>query len=616
MDWYITSPDTNAKEYQVEASDWELTRYLDASRPSQGKVVVPRKTPAIKKSWIRAVEDGQTKFLGYISRKPAISGAKKTIEVRGVEALLWERYAGNYGYPGNDFDIPYIRLQHIFSSDPPNQGYDRWHIKGSIGLLWYAQSKIPLGRGYFTKGYVPFPYGGDPRPLPIRGPWHLFDFDEWVYRLPGGGKKSRLGTKNIYINGSLITEEATYAAMKASSSMAIYRDDNDLYAKPYDSSGLYLGELNNDWFADMAFDCRIRLGTLDKYDDYITAPLKTGFNRIGDILTSIAPIHDLNVRWRYAGNICYMDVLEDFDDDGIFSIKGEDCEEINYEMQAELEPDCVLCLGEGSDQVRQALSVVDLSPGGAYIEKISEFDGGFADPYGSLHDLALAEWHDTRKGELITVQGKDFGCLIPGNTVELETDEDGKIEYTIHRVLLQARKSPTISLGGREVDIIDAVRSQNKASNIYLQQGLVEMGSTTPASGNITIGDLDTADTPYTSPSFTAPAYSTVSGRKPRWLLDVTISPPANTYIPQVFCTFWVCVYSSTTGIDTWVVPNGGTQWYLLCDSVNKIDITNWINWGGTNYIRVHCRYRGYWSGTAPVCTCSISSKLYARRVV
>lgn len=614
MDWYITALGSS-QEYFVDCFDWELSRVLEASRPAEGKIIIPRSTPALKKSWIRAEEDGQTKFLGYISRRPSISGTKQTVEVRGVEALLWQCHTGNYGYMAAVAGTPFTRLQHIFSSDAPTQGYDRWRQKGPIGLIWYANSRMAPGRGYFTKGYVPYPYGGEPSGLVARGPWVLFDFARYIYRLPGGGTNSRIGSAAGYINGSLLAEQASYAALQAASVVSCYRDTADMFVRIYETAGLYLGELNNEFFFDNWRDTKVRLGQLDAYDTYLDAPFRVGHDDlIGDLLIGIAEVHEQNVRWRYSNDgHCYMDVLEDFEDDGVCTIREGDCEKIEFSTSSEIEPDALIGLGNGGVHVRQVHSVVNLAPGGAFFETNEPFDGGFTDPYGSLFSLTKAKWDSLQKGDLIQITSKHHDHLQPGRLCDLQLADELLKNKSVHKITWKAGKSAVISLGGREYDIIDSVRAKRDISNAYLAQSLYELTDNATNSGNIIIGDLDTADTPYTtSGAYTLPAYE--SEDLPVWLIDVSIKAPTTAVARTPICTFWVCVYSSTTGIDSYVVPNSGTQWYQLGETVEGIDLTQFANWGGSNYVRVHCRFRGYWDVTPPACTCSISSRIYARR--
>jgi len=616
MEWFIT--DRAGQEIALDVSRYELSRFLDASRPAQAKIAAAESSPALFKQWLRAEEDGDTIFSGYISGRPAVDSGKMVIEGRGVEALLWQKACGNYGYPSKDVinNINYARLSHLFSSDPPDQGYDRYRLKGCIGLLWAAASKIPPGRGYFTKGYVPFPYGGDAGISATRGPWVLFDYTNWIFRLPGGGTNSRIGSAPIYINGSLMTEEVSLSALKSSSALSVYRDAQDLYMKPLESGLQYLGELNNDYFASYAFDTRVRLGNLDNPDTAIEGPVSTKHtDKFGDVAVKLATIHGLNVRYRYQGYLARMDFLEDFEDDGLFEIQKEDYHKATPEPNASPAPDALIGLGHGSKEVRQVHSVCNLEPGGAFLEATAEYAEAFNDPYGSLYALTLEEWEQLQTEDIFNLTSDRLNHLIPGNPVLLEKEDGSIIEAQVAKVVRRSGKATSISIGGREKDLIDAAQAMASASSLFQAKNMIEVGGTASASGNITIGDVDSADTPYTSASFTAPAYATYAGGRPRWLLDVGISAPANTYFYPGYCTFWVCVHSATATLDSYTVPRSATQWYLLGDSVTGIDITDNINWGGTNYIRIHCRFRGSWS-TLPTLTCSISSKLYIRRVI
>lgn len=615
MDWYFSTP--SGQEYFVDAVDWSLDRVLDASRPSEGKITVPRSITALKKCFVRAEEDGQTKFLGFISRKPSISGSKKQVEMRGVEALLWHRRLGNYGYMAKVAEWPFTRLQHIFSSSTPGQAYDRWQQKGNIGLIWFANSKMPPGRGLFSQRYTSTecPWGVEPAGLQALGPWQLFNYDNYIYKFPGGGSNSRIGNASIYMNGSLMTEVSSYANLVASAALSCYRDTQDLYIKILEAGNLYLGELNNDFFAANAFDTKVRLGTLDNYDTVLDAPFRIGHNDIpGDILLGIAEVHGLNVRWRYSNDgYCYMDVLDDFSDDGLFDILEVECEKIDYEQSSELEPDSIMGLGNGSQHVRQVMSYCDLTPGMAYIESSEEFDGGFSDARGSLFNLVRAKWDSIQRGEIIKVESSKYEHLLPGNPCRVILSDEISDEVAVHKISRRAGKPASISLGGREFDIIDAVRAKRSVGNAYQSQSLYALTYGGSNSGTMVIGDLDTADTPYTVPGpLTIPAYD--ANDLPRWLIDVSLKAPSTVYARTPICTFWVCVHTDTTDIDSWAVPSGATQWYQLGETVQGIDLSEFAVWGTGNYVRIHCRFRGYWADTPPTVDVSVDSKIYARR--
>jgi hypothetical protein len=613
------------QEYAVDVFDWEFTRVLDASRPSEARLVASRNDVIIPKGWVRAVEDSQTRFIGYVSRRPGLSGSRQTVECKGVEQLLWNRYCGRYGYMGSlagADGVMFTRLAHIFNSDSPNQGYDRYQMKGCIGLIWYANSKIPHGFGQ-RRRYVPLPYDN----YPVReahGPIQLFYASSSIMRLPGGGKLSRLGTSNIYINGSLFPEVASFANLAASSDMGIYRDDLDLYLKISDTSGTYIGDYkNNSFLADNAFDTKIRAGLLDNPDDDLYGPLDLDHtDTFGDAFLAVAELHNKNIRWRYGNDyLCYMDVLNDFSDDGLFSIKEEDCDRVEQESNTSLVPDALIGLGYGSKYCRQIHSAVDLSaPYGAFIEKNYEIKNGFADVdivsgverFGNMYALMDAAFVDERGKDIITISGKNFKDLIPGNAVALALRNEQIRNFEVSKVQLRKDNAPTISLGNRASDILDAMRALKESSDVYIDKSMVEIGYTSVMSGDITIGDLDTADTAFTTASFTLPSRPVATDR-PRFILDIGIRPKDGSYDKPVYCTLWVCMASATGSIDSYWIMGGGSQWYLLGDTFNGIDATDNCNWGGANYVRVHCRYRGYWDGAAPVLTCTVKGTCFGR---
>jgi hypothetical protein len=133
MEWLLE--DRAGIEYAIDVDSWKLERFYDDSKvkPSEATIEVPRRVPAFDKQWIRAVEDGQTKFLGYISRKPKITSIeKKTITASGIEALLWKCPCPKLSYYAE-----FVDLQQVFDHIAPD-----WETQDCYwpGLLFSANS--------------------------------------------------------------------------------------------------------------------------------------------------------------------------------------------------------------------------------------------------------------------------------------------------------------------------------------------------------------------------------------------------------------------------------------------------------------------------------------------
>lgn len=617
MEFFFLNP--NGQEYAVDPDGWDLTRFKDASRPSTAKITVGYSELILPKAWVRGVEDGQNKFIGYVSKKPSRQRGKQTVEAEGVEGLLWRRVWGRYGYPGSlacDPGAALTRLSHLFNSEPPGQEYDRYMMKGSIGALWYVNSKISQGWGQRRK-MVPLPTG----PYPLReshGPIHLFE--KSIMRFPGGGKKSRLGTSNLYINGSLFPEFSTYDLMSAASTMGIYRNDDDVYFKINDTLGVYIGDwTNNIFFADNAFDTLIRQGICDRPEEDLYGPLDvTSDDKIGPALVNVAQLHGLNVRWRYDPMAwrCYMDELDDFSDDGLFEIREEDVESVEYEANAGLLPDALIGLGYGDPALRQTHSIADLNArSGAYLEETFQVENGFADVaisagaeyFGNMFDIIESQWAEIRDKDIVLISSVKHDHILPGNPVRLYLNGEPSKDFAVSKVVRSNGKPAQISLGNRSADILDAMNALKDLSSVYIDKSMVRIGYSSTMTGDISVGDLDTADVPFTTQNLVMPAQPVITDRY-RCLLDVSISPKdGGDYDKPVYCTIWVLMASSVAALDAGMQLNGGgTQWYLLGDTFNGVDVTNYVNWGGANYIRVKCRYRGLWSGANPILKCDV----------
>lgn len=611
MEWFFTPQ--NGIERAVDDFDWELHRYNDASRPSSGKVTVKRNEAIFPKNWVRAVEDGQTRFLGFVCKRPGIKGATQIVEVNGVENLLWKRKIGSYGYMPRNNGNPFIRFCHIFSSNAPVDLYDIYGIKGAVGLLWRANSRIAPGVAVEQTVDRPFPYAGRDNSLIAYGPWIQWDNTNGVYRLPGAGTKSRLGTAAFYINGSPMTEQATMAALKAASVNSIFRTETDLYIRYYEN-GWYLGGQNNDFFGHNVNDTHVSLGQLDNADAVLEGPLVTAHtNIIGDALVGIANMHELTPRYRYENDWrCYMDVLEDFEDDDVFDIKEPDCDSIDFSMPSDLEPDALIGLGYGSQHCQQTYSVVSWAPGNAYIEDTYEIENGFRDSSGLMHNILSEKWESYSNREIVKITSNKYNHLLPHNPIDLYLNSESKKSYQVAQISRYKKKPSEISLGNRDYDILDSIEARREVSDIYDEQYLFLLQES-KTNGNITVGDLDSVDTPFTTAALTMPASTLKTNNNAVVVLHVGITVPNNTPIEPSFCTFWVCVGTSTTNLDNMSILDASTQWYKLGDTVEGMNITPWITWGVGNYIRVHCRFRGYYA-TLPVMTCSVNLQIYGRR--
>ena len=90
-------------------------------------------------------------------------------------------------------------------------------------------------------------------------------------------------------------------------------------------------------------------------------------------------------------------------------------------------------------------------------------------------------------GEFIQITSKNHDYLQPGNLVNLRLSDELLQSKAVHKILQKNGKSAVISLGGREYDIVDAIRAKRDISNAYLAQSLYELTDNATNSGNITI---------------------------------------------------------------------------------------------------------------------------------
>ncbi|MCK9571069.1 hypothetical protein M0R72_19125 [Candidatus Pacearchaeota archaeon] len=486
MEWLLE--DRAGVEYAIDVDSEKLDRFYDdlKVKPSEATIEVPRRVPAWDKQWIRAVEDGQTKFLGYISRKPRISGiGKKTITANGVEALLWKCPCPRLSYFAN-----YVALQQVFDHIAPDDGD---YTCFWPGLLFAANSQIPDG---LRENSIP-----DSTNLPFisHGPGEVIDETDGIVKYKNLGLKSRVGLADIFINGAKCTNCATYTEMEATEK-AVFRDANDLYIRFRIASYRYFGLKNISVYAENAFDTRVRKGLIDS-DAVLATQLAVGpENQVGDVLHDLAAIHGLNTRFRYAGKLCYLDALEDFSDDGIFDIPEEECDKLEYKTPQNAIPDAVTCTGHGSRLIQQVQSIFNVKPGGAYVRKVADFPNTFFDKnqtlkeyywvaspashgfndipvtnhFGRLTERSSNKWYQSKdRGNIeISIEGRDD---IPvGADVRIIAD-DATNTYQIQKMSLSSKNMPVITIGKKNSDILDAIEAL-QSNDSYIKEDMIIIG--------------------------------------------------------------------------------------------------------------------------------------------
>jgi len=597
MQWYHTTPE--GQESAIDCIDWSYDTFYDAVTPraAEAQLVVGRDCPVIEKQYVRAEEEGQTVFLGFVSRKPSLSGEQKGVECRGVEGQLQKRVCPKLTYSGGA-SISGTTLQHLFADKPPWIQPDTASTYEEPGLLNAANSLMPPG-WIAPEFLTPIPAGLEQGV--VHGPrWYTGG----VIKFRFCGKKSRIGTSQIYHDWHIFEEYQTYEALIASTTAGIYRDDVDLWMRIPTGTlpGIYdtgFGYVYGNFFALNAFDTKVRRGIIDLATTLLTVPLTVGFgDTVMDILCNVAEFHKQHVRFRYENDgFCYMDVKANWDADGIVDIYESECDLIEYPADSDLQVDALIGLGAGEGQFQAAYSVFDTRPGKAFLVETETFENAMEDYSGNLAPLITLSWDERRAKQAIQVTNSngDYDGIKPGQTVRLHVDGEPATLYQVFQVSRSA-KSTVISIGNRTKDILDAKRADQAINSNYLVDDLLEIGSFS-SSGIIGVGDWNHPDVAFTSEPIYLPAWADFVAYNPAVMLEISLSLREGHYIPaDISSMLYACGSIDPTFADMEAhrIPNTETIQYMLGKSVTANIMGN-VTWGVANYFRIHCILNGVW---------------------
>jgi len=246
-------------QFDVDPKDARLKRpkQIDHLEPRTLEITLPRGVPVIQFAQVTASEQGIVLFRGFGETYQIDDKDEKTLNCKGMEALLNERYAHPYFYPiGTTF-------ADLFS--------DTCTDLALPGLLMQANGGVPPGLDYVVR-----------------------DAAKNIIKIADGGKLYRFSTRSLYsIDYRYLRkmDEATSLADLQWVDNALYRDDSDIYIRIdnfYHHGWADLGGL----VVENAFDTTCRLDTID--DKSLAGDLPVSQNErepIGDLIVDIAMGH-------------------------------------------------------------------------------------------------------------------------------------------------------------------------------------------------------------------------------------------------------------------------------------------------------------------------------------
>jgi hypothetical protein len=221
-----------------------------------------------------ATEDRRTLFRGYVQKPKIKNTNSRELSCKGEEDLLLRRYTGRFAYQAST-----RYLGQVFQSDAPSQVADSYGVTGNVGLLFMANSMIPYHGNVVISPDVP------------AYDWFALEYD-WIYKLTGLGTSSRIGTADIYYEGTLLPRVDSLEELKATD-ISSFGDASDLYVR-VDSDPLNWGFGPKAMLlAANAYDTGVRMGTIDSASTLLTGNVQMNFDRILDILIDLAEFYGL-----------------------------------------------------------------------------------------------------------------------------------------------------------------------------------------------------------------------------------------------------------------------------------------------------------------------------------
>jgi len=584
---FLRKNEVGATNY-FDVSTYGIKLYKDPLKINTASMDLDRSTPVSMFDVITIDNNGEIPFRGYVTGISRPRRGTQTIECQSLEGWLnrrriplwaWVMESGQVTGDQGDW------LDYILTHDTPPQSNPGNGISGYCpGLLWILQSAVPEKPA--TYHYEAVPTAGNP------------SYDTFY----GYGTNSRLGTKDIYVECRKYTEVANKAAFSAWKQF--WRDADNLYI----ASGFYGGcSHDQPLCADMAFDAMIRLRDLDNGTQKITAPLKTNYNKGWDVFVKLVEACGMNVFvWYDADGYTYLDVL---DSEGRGSSTGL---YTLYEDEVTSEPlppatwrcSALIGLGNGDGPTQQRYTAMDLSYKGLWVEEVENIAGGFADDDGDLSTV-IEDRFDARNADLGYRVEWPESAPSPRPTDHINfVDAEGVAQvFQIKTARLGSEGPAVVDVGCSPDELIDAFHPTSEIPDIYSLESPFNATGPGSLSGNITIGDTDTACTGRT---ITGTIDARVKNGNYRVLLSYSYD---SGYVPMLAVT-WVDVNGSQ------LLPYGHCwHGYMLNDSITDMDITDLCKCDGTiETIKIYVEIYGLWSGAGPTVSLSTTVQPVWRR--
>lgn len=553
-------------EFEAEADSWKLSRRKDFTRPSEMNIVFPRSVPIDDRCAIEAEEGGKIWFRGYVFSQSIKNKTQKTVKCYGVEDLLFRRRCPRYGLTrsfanyGSAWSGTWKAIYKLLESENPSlDGFGP-----RLGLLYLANSAVP-------EGLI-----------------EHYDDAHWTFKVAGFGTDFSANTP-VTFNGRTLSAASTYADCYSTPD-TYYRYATDLYFHPNATD--FPDATKGILCIENASDTTIRLG---EYSDILNdgntqmANFQVDGETYGDLIKAVADWHGLDIAIRYEKDgYTYLDMVEDPGrwSDGSMELYEGDVADVQSKS-AEIKPQVLFGLGYGGQDARQKITKVDYCAPGYWLHEEYEYEAGIVDADNPFPMLVEAEWarlltqENIFEIELIRPIAAD-----PYDYINLHLDYERPILLPIEQIDYGSDGVMTLSLGNRDVDILDMFNSRGEAQ-CYAKDQLRDGDPIWSTSGDVSVTpgsflDTDGGISSWGTPGSVSVACSAsyISGAT-RVILEISTE--------EEMYWNWVTLLKVTCND----VANDNTilRFYKTLDSSGGIDITDICPPGSTKTFKFYLIY-------------------------
>ena len=444
---YITTPE--GSNIQVSFITAKLIEVRGIDRNDSFEFTAPTESGVIEGCYVRYEINEEVRFKGA-TLQPARKAGENVTTWKCVPsiALAKHRYTFpiRYGTLPVEGDYSGLAIKYVYSSDPPVQVGDTLD-DGSLaiatdpmthvpGLVWSLNSLVPPKLSILS--------------ISSAGVWHYI----------GLGTASRGGDGDVYFAGHLCADaggDVYDEAVLTGSNYQFWRDAKHLYAY-----GTGEGDAYGPVYIHNAFDSHLRVGNLDRADDFILAALDVGTEAYWPLLKDFLETNQMYLHLRGNADYTYID--------GMVSQPGRGNRDAGF---IELSPDAwvgfdqtkvdtppttaLITVGMGANYPGgEKYILTDMAKNKLWVEELYNPGDIFRSPVGVLDTLADNRWDEIRGTENIRIK-THLDILKPWDWVTINNPPDGPVTLQVREIQSRAGEQiRTVKFGGLDATVADA----------------------------------------------------------------------------------------------------------------------------------------------------------------